>query len=126
VAKRSLLGVIKLIVESSGWEEEENTGLRASIPFEAAIRSLTGDDLKLFLLKNIEIYMNRGQYHQHFGSAMGNFVAVCRSLATNNGRLAFAIRGAFTRANLSAALGSEATIVGVKANGARVRRGLAR
>jgi hypothetical protein len=114
VAKRSLPGVIKSIVESSGWGEEENTVLRASTSgdFEAAIRSLTGDDLKLFLLKNIEIYMNRGQYQQHFGSAMDNFVAACKSLATNNDRLAFVIRGAFTRANLSAALGGESTIVG--------------
>jgi hypothetical protein len=56
--------------------------------------------------------MNRGQYQQHFGSAMDNFVAACKSLATNNDRLAFVIRGAFTRANLSAALGGESTIVG--------------
>jgi hypothetical protein len=114
IAKRSLPGVIKSIVENSGWGEEENTVLRTSTPgeFEAAIRSLTGDDLKLFLLKNIEIYMNRGQYQQHFGSAMDSFVTACKSLSTKNDRLAFVIRGAFTRANLSAVLGDGSTAVG--------------
>jgi hypothetical protein len=64
----------------------------------------TGDELKLFLIKNIELFVNREQYREHFGSAMGNFLAACRELATKNNRLAFVVKGAFARANLSAAL----------------------
>jgi hypothetical protein len=117
MAKRSLPGVIKTIVENNGWGEEENTVLRTSTPgdFEAAIRSLSGDDLKLFILKNIELYMNRGQYQQFFGSAMDSFVAACKSLATNSDRLAFVIRGAFTRASISAALDGGSTSAGESA-----------
>lgn len=107
---RSLPDVIKTIVEKSGWGDEENTALKAATPadFEAAIRTLTGQDLKLFLIKNIEWYVNRAQYAQHFGSAMDNFVVACRGLSAGNDRLAFVIRGAFARANLSAALDGDA------------------
>jgi hypothetical protein len=112
LVRRSLPDVIKTIVEKSGWGDEENIVLRAATPadFEAAIRTLTGPDLKLFLVKNLEWYVNRAQYAQHFGSAMDNFVAACRGLSAGNDRLAFVIRGAFARANLSAVLGDDAPV----------------
>jgi hypothetical protein len=109
--KRSLPSVIQSIVEKSGWGEEENSVMRSASPgdFESAIQGLTGEDLKLFLLKNIEFYVSRGQYQQHFGSAMDNFLAACQSLANKNDRLALVIRGAFVRANLGSVLGDGAT-----------------
>jgi hypothetical protein len=106
VAKRSLPDVIKSIIEKSGWGDEEKAALRAATPadFEAAIRDLTGDDLKLFLVKNIELFVNREQYREHFGSAMDNFLAACKDLSTKDDRLAFVVKGAFARANLRATL----------------------
>jgi hypothetical protein len=79
--------------------------LRAATPsdFEAAIRGLTGDDLKLFVLKNLDLYVNRAQYQQFFGSAMDNFFAACKSLSDGSDRLAFVIRDAFARASVNLA-----------------------
>jgi hypothetical protein len=106
LAKRSLPSVIQSIVEKSGWGEEENAVMRSASPgdFESAIRGLTGEDLKLFLLKNIEIYLSRAQYQQHFGSAMDNFLTACKALASKNDRLAYVIRSAFGRSNLGSVL----------------------
>lgn len=106
VAKRSLSDVTKSIIEKSGWGDEETAVLRgaSAADFASAIRNSTGEDLRLFLVKNIEFYINREQYRTHFGSAMDNFLTACKDLAAKNDRHATVVGGAFARAKISSLL----------------------
>jgi hypothetical protein len=107
-AKTTLLDVCREIVEKSGWGKDEEAVMRSSSPadFATMLTSLTGEDLKLFLLKNLDFYANRATYQQQFGSAMNNFLTACRTICANNAnpRLTALIRNVFADSKLIADL----------------------
>jgi len=107
-ARKTLLDVYRDIIVRSGWGSDEEAMMKAATPAEIStlLTSLTGEDLKLFLLKNIDLYINRANYQKHFGSAMDNFVAACRTICVQNAnpRLTALIKGVFSDSKLSDAL----------------------
>jgi KAP family P-loop domain len=110
VEEMSLGQVIETVLGKRAWGYEEESVLRGSTPqgFESTIRSLKGEGLKLFMLRNIDLYINRVQFPR-FGNAMANFLIACQSIVADQGnpRLAFIIRDAFRRSDLAAALEPE-------------------
>jgi hypothetical protein len=104
-ASKTLLDVVRGIAVRSGWGADEESVMKSATPaeFAALLSSLTGEDLKLFLLKNIDLYANRVTYEKHFGSAMSNFLSACRTIcaANSNPRLATLIKNVFADSKLS-------------------------
>jgi hypothetical protein len=96
------------IVKHSGWGTPQTTALReaTAATFETEIKQLSGDDLKLFIHHNIDLYINRATYESHFGDAMRNFVAACRAICyeNSNPRLSRTIRLVFDGAKLASLL----------------------
>ena len=82
---RTLLNVVMAIVQGGGWNPaDENIMQSASNDdFFQTIINLQGEQLKLFLLKNVEIYANRSTYEKHFGSAPDNFLHACQRVVTD-------------------------------------------
>lgn len=48
--------------------------------FTRTILSIRGQQLKVFMLKNLDIYANRGTYAQHFGSGPQHFLEACQRI----------------------------------------------
>jgi hypothetical protein len=104
----TLLEVCRSVVERRTWGPREEAAMKASTPraYEAAIKSLTGSDLKLLLLANIDMYIHRTMYEPKFGAAMNNFVAACKTIVAqdDNRRRVTLIRNRFNGSNLSSQL----------------------
>jgi hypothetical protein len=81
---RSLVEVCLHLVRSDGWGRSEEAVYKNSSveEFERAILGASGDELKLFLLKNADMLANRGTYEKHFGAGLHNFLQACRKIAS--------------------------------------------
>jgi hypothetical protein len=105
--KMTLDQAIATIFGKRAWGSEEESVLSGSTPegFKSTMRSLRGEELKLFVLMNIDHYLNRAQY-QRLGHAAENFLIACQSIVADqeSPRLAFIIRDALRRAGMIAVL----------------------
>jgi hypothetical protein len=74
----------------------------SSISSDVIAASLAGEDLKLFVPKNVDFCANRATYEKHFGSAMDNFLIACRTICAGNtnSRLTALIRNVFADSKL--------------------------
>jgi hypothetical protein len=79
---RPLLEVCLYLAKSDGWNPSEEAVMQAATvdDFMRTILSIRGEQLKVFLLKNLDIYANRATYARHFGSAPTNFLEACRRI----------------------------------------------
>lgn len=104
----SLLEVCVHIIEKSGWGSIQEEAMKASTPeqYEAEIRRLSGRDLKTFMLKSMEMYVQRDGYVRNFGNVPTNFVAACRSICQkdDNPRRTTMIRLVFSESKLESLL----------------------
>lgn len=95
-------------IANNSWGGEERTALQEATPesYEQAIKSLSGDDLKKFMKKNIELYVSRARYETEFGDAMENFAKACRSICHGNEspRLSRLLRLLFVHAKVGSML----------------------
>ncbi len=82
VKPRSLLDVCLYLATSGGWNPSEEAVMQAASvdDFIHTILGNSGDTLKTFMLKNMDIYANRGTYARHFGSAPANFLEACKRI----------------------------------------------
>jgi len=103
-AKTTVFDACVHIVKQSGWGHQQEAIMRsASVKdFDATIRSLEPDDLRLFMCRFLEMCVQPGNYEKHFGSAMENFVQACREICADpaGGRLATLIQLLFKDAKL--------------------------
>lgn len=104
----SLFEVISKIIRDSGWGDKESDAMKNSTPMQyiETITNLTGHDLKIFLLKNVEMYVNKQTYLAHFGPGMDNFVEACRAIYNQdpNSRISKPIKLVFSDSNIEADL----------------------
>lgn len=79
---RTLLDVCLYLAKSNGWNPSEEAVMQAATvdDFTRTILSIRGEQLKLFLLKNLDIYANRATYTMHFGSGPAHFLEACRRI----------------------------------------------
>ena len=70
--------------------------------FDAAIRTLETEDLRLFMRKMIELCAQKQNYVGSFGSAMDRFVEACRNISEDPrpGRLGKLVELLFNDAKL--------------------------
>lgn len=104
----SLFDACVYIARNSGWGEPQKAALRGATPaaFDAEIKRLSGDDLRLFMDKNVEMHIQRSGYEGHFGDSSWAFVAACRTICheNSNPRLSKSIRMLFKNAEMSSLL----------------------
>jgi DNA polymerase III delta prime subunit len=109
-ANTSVLEVCKYMVENSGWgTRQELVMKRATVDdFEATIRNAPINDLRIFMLKMLDLSVNKGAYVARFGSAMDNFSEACRRIAqdTSSPRLAKLVTLLFADSKISGQLDS--------------------
>ncbi|MBN9425794.1 MAG: NTPase KAP, partial [Burkholderiales bacterium] len=102
-APMTLLRVCRRIRERNGWGAREQALMRSvtAADYEAAIRSVTGDDLKLLLLQSMEIHKKPAVYQADFQSAADSFVQACRTIvaAEPDSRFGKLIKVVFRRAD---------------------------
>lgn len=107
----SLADVCRSIRRRNSWGTAEEVAMRAATveEYEELLRTLTGEDLRMFLLHNIELYSNRSAYEKHFGQAMEMFAEACRRIYadTANKKRRELIRGLFDDAGLVPTLESQ-------------------
>jgi hypothetical protein len=109
-SRLSLLEVTSTVVTKRAWGLEETVVMKASTvdDYEKAIRSVTGRDLKIFLLGCMDLYSNSGNYEEQFGSAMKKFLGACRRICSDpeSIKLARLIQNLFENAKLTSDLDS--------------------
>ncbi len=105
---RTLLDVCLHLANSDGWGHSEESVMQAATvdDFMQTILSIRGEQLKVFLLKNLDIYANRANYIRRFGSSPTHFLGACvRIRAERIGtRWASLIENIFENAKLGADL----------------------
>ena len=80
--KHTLVEVALGIARNRGWSPYDELAMQGATldDFVSAIRSLSGDDMRLFFSKFIELYQSNVNFVKHFGSALDNFAAACASI----------------------------------------------
>lgn len=68
------------IVNSNGWGTSEETVMKSATvdDFKHTILELRGENLKTFMLKNLDLYPNSGTYSRHFGTGPMHFFEACK------------------------------------------------
>jgi hypothetical protein len=101
---RTLLDVCLYLAKSDGWGTSEEAVMQTATvdDFTRTILSVRGQQLKLFLFKNLDIYANHGTYARHFGSAPQHFLEACKRIRSERAgtRWASLIEYVFKDANL--------------------------
>jgi hypothetical protein len=104
----SLFDAYAHIVNNSGWGRAQEEALKSATPvaFEAEIKRLLGEDLRLFMAKNVEMHVQRSTYENHFGESSWAFVAACQKICHENAnpRLTKTIEMLFKRENMGSLL----------------------
>jgi hypothetical protein len=80
--QRSLLEVCLWMADRNGWNPDEEEVMKSSTAedFKKTILSINGDQLRTFMLKNLDIYNNKHTYSKHFGAAPENFFEACKDI----------------------------------------------
>jgi hypothetical protein len=114
---RTLLDVCLYLAKSNGWNPSEEVVMQAATvdDFTQTILSIRGEQLKVFLLKNLDIYANRATYARHFGSGPAYFLEACKRIRAERAgtRWASLIEDLFKNAKLDTDLNGGATSHGV-------------
>ena len=113
-ASTTAFDACKHIVMSSGWGHKQEAVLKAATvqDFEAIIRTLEVDDLRLFMCRFLEMCVQPGSYVQHFGTATNRFMDACKNIYDDPTvpRLAKLVETLFKSSKLEAHLAPPAAV----------------
>lgn len=105
---KTLLDVSLYLAQSNGWNPSEEAVMQSATveDFQGTILGLRGEQLKMFMLKNMDIYANRQTYEKHFGSAPAHFLEACRRICADRAgtRWEELIKNVFNSSKLAADL----------------------
>jgi hypothetical protein len=81
---KTLCEVCLYLAKENAWGITEEAVMQSATvdDFMQTILSLRGEQLKMFLLKNMDIYVNHNVYVKSFGSAPTHFLEACRRIRT--------------------------------------------
>ena len=90
-ASTSAFDACVYVVKNSGWGTRQEVALKSATTqdMETIIRKSEIKDMRLFMLKMLDLCNNKDTYEKHFGSAMDNFVQACEKIVQDpcSGRL---------------------------------------
>lgn len=108
---KSLLDVCIHLAGGKGWGPSDEAVMQSATvdEFERTILAVRGEQLKVFLFKNLDILANPAASNYRFGSAGDKFLEACKRIRREraNTRWASLIEDVFSHAKLSAALEGE-------------------
>ena len=104
-AKTTVFEACRDIVQKSGWGHKEEAIMKNATvqDFEATIKSLKAEDLRLFMFKFVDICAQPSAYKQHFGAASDHFIEACKNICADSSqrRLGDLIKMLFRDAKLN-------------------------
>lgn len=112
-AKTTVYDACEYVAKNSGWGHKQEAAMKSAsvADFDATIKSLGMEDLRLFLCRFVDMCVHKGTYLSHFGSAMDNFTQACRNIVAdpNQARLGSLITLLFKDAKIESELIPSAT-----------------
>lgn len=80
--QKTLLEVCEKLAQGEGWGSDDELVMQHATvaDFKQTILNTRGHGLKIFMLKNLDLYANRETSQRHFGSAPANFYEACREI----------------------------------------------
>ncbi len=80
--KSTIFEACKHIATQNGWGQKQEATLKTATvqDFEWTIRTLEASDLRVFMLKFLEMCVQAEHYKKNFGSATDNFLVACRNI----------------------------------------------
>lgn len=107
-AKTTVFDACEYVAKNSGWGNKQEVAMKSAsvADFEATIKSLEVNDLRLFLCRFVDMCVHKGTYLSHFGSAMDHFTQACRNITAdpNQARLGALIKLLFKDAKIESEL----------------------
>lgn len=107
-ANTSILEVCKSMAKESGWGTRQELVMKTASAddIEITIRNAPISELRIFMLKMLDLCANKSTYIPHFGNAMDNFTEACRRITNdaNSPRLTKLIMRLFADIKLSGLL----------------------
>lgn len=104
----TLFEACERVAKEQSWGKKEEAVMKTATvaQFESTIKTLDPPDLKLFLLRFVDLCVNERAYVAHFGSAMEHFTFACRNIVSDTAhpRLARILKMVFEEANLASHL----------------------
>lgn len=116
-AKTTVFEACEYVAKNSGWGHKQEVAMKSAsvADFEATIKSLEVNDLRLFLCRFVDMCVHKGTYLSHFGSAMDHFTQACRNITTDpdQARLGALIKLLFKDAKIESELNLPAAVTPV-------------
>lgn len=113
-AKTTVFDACEYVAKNSGWGHKQEVAMKSAsvADFEATIKSLEVNDLRLFLCRFVDMCVHKGTYLPHFGSAMDHFTQACRNITTDpdQARLGALIKLLFKDAKIESELNLPAAV----------------
>lgn len=113
-AKTTVFDACEYVAKNSGWGHKQEVAMKSAsvADFEATIKSLEVNDLRLFLCRFVDMCVHKGAYLSHFGSAMDHFTQACRNITAdpNQARLSALIKLLFKDAKIESELNPPAAV----------------
>ncbi len=110
-ANTSAFDACVYVAKNSGWGLRQEVALKSATAhdMEMIIRTSTIQDMRLFMLKMLDLCLNKETYEKHFGSAMDNFAQACKNIIQDpqSGRLGKLVTGLFADSKISHLLETE-------------------
>lgn len=104
----TVVDAINHLLKNNGWGHQQEAVMRAATidDFETAMRSLKGQNFKLFLLQSLDILEQPEMYGRHFDQAGVNFLEACRRIvrAEKDSRFGRLLRMLFAESKVPALL----------------------
>lgn len=101
---RTLLEVCMYLAHGDGWGSAEEIAMQTATveDFMQTILNARGEQLKIFLLKNLDLYANRATYERHFGTGPAHFYEACNRIYAESAgtRWSVLIKDIFSSAKL--------------------------
>lgn len=110
-ANTSALDACVYVAKNSGWGTRQEVAFKSATAhdIETIIRTSAIKDMRLFMLKMLDMCINKVTYEKHFGTAMDNFVQACKNIIQDpqSGRLGKLVTLLFADSKISHLLESE-------------------
>lgn len=84
-AKTTIFDACEYVAKNSGWGHKQEAAMKSAsvADFEATIKSLEIENLRLFMCRFLDMCVHKGAYQPHFGSAMDHFTQACRNIVSD-------------------------------------------
>jgi len=125
-AKTTIFDACEYVAMNRGWGRKQEAAMKSAsvADFEATIKSLEVENLRLFMCRFLDMCVHKETYQPHFGSAMDHFTQACRNIVSDlsQARLGALITLLFKDANIESELKPPAPLAAIPSVSAEVNQ----